>query len=202
MGIDQSAGKIDVSEKPIRHKKLAPPPHSGLGNEEDSLISCVMIQPKAPKQDLVRLMTLSGEVLRFEAIMNNGEPEDMNRSFVISYYPADYTVMVCEVQKRNSGHMAGKFAEKRRIKNPDTGKYFTLTDFFVGQTVWIASQPLTIVRADEHCLQHLEENCHEFPYANPREIAQRIAPLASHPEMQDANGIGPDRLKDIAADAK
>merc|ERR1719382_1083669 len=99
MGVDQAAGKIDVSEKPVKHKKLAPPPHSGLGSEEDSLISCVMIQPKAPKVDLVRLMTLSGEVLRFEAKMNNGEPEDANRKFVISYYPADFTVMVCEIQE-------------------------------------------------------------------------------------------------------
>merc|ERR1712050_146896 len=146
-------------------------------------------------------MTLSGEVLRFEAAMTNGEPEDSNRKFVISYYPADETVMVCEIQERNSGHMAGKFAEKRRIKNPDTGKYFTMQDFFVGQTVTIAAQPLTITRADEHCLQYLEENCHEFPYADPMQIARRIAPLASHPEMQSAEGIGPDRLKEIAADA-
>ena len=29
-------------------------------------------------------------------------------------------------------------------------------DFFVGQTVTIAAQPLQIVRADEHCLQFLE----------------------------------------------
>ena len=31
------------------------------------MLNCLMIQPKPPRVDLVRLMTLSGEVLRFEA---------------------------------------------------------------------------------------------------------------------------------------
>ena len=31
-----------------------------------------------------------------------------------------------QVPVRNSGHMGGKFADKRRIKNPDTGDYFKL----------------------------------------------------------------------------
>merc|ERR1719429_725298 len=64
MGIDQFDGKIDVSEKPLRHRKLLPPPHNGIGSHEDSLISCKMLAPKQPKVDLVRLMTYSGEVLR------------------------------------------------------------------------------------------------------------------------------------------
>ena len=30
-GIDQFEGRIDVSEKPLTHLKLTPPPHSGVG---------------------------------------------------------------------------------------------------------------------------------------------------------------------------
>ncbi|CAE7666055.1 efhc2 [Symbiodinium necroappetens] len=84
--------------------------------------------------------------------------------------------------------MGGKFADKRRIKNPDTGDYFKLEDFFVGQTVTVAAQPLQIVRADEHCLQYLEARPKEFPYADPVACAQRVASLASEPEMQSAQG--------------
>lgn len=35
---------------------------------------------------------------------------------------------------RNSGHMGGRFSEKRRIKNPATGEYFKLSE------PWLHSQ--------------------------------------------------------------
>jgi len=198
LGIDQTQGRIDVSEKPVTHKKLAPPPHHGVGSEEDSLISCQMIQIKPPKVNLVKLMTLSGEVCRFEAKMTNGEPEDEQRRFVIAFYPAEDKIMVSELQQRNSGHMAGKFADKRKVKNPETGRYFELTDFFVGKTVTIAAQPLQIIRADEHCLRFLEARPNEFPYADPVACAKRLEPLATHPELNSAAGVDPDRLKELA----
>ncbi|CAE7443355.1 efhc2 [Symbiodinium natans] len=190
MGIDQWK---------VTHLKLKPPPHTGVGREEDSLINCQMVQPKPPKKDLERLMIYTGEVLRFECNMVNGEPEDELRKLVIAYYPADGDVAVFEAPVRNSGHMGGKFADKRKIKNPDTGEYFKLEDFFVGQTVTVAAQPLQIVRADEHCLQYLEARPREFPFADPVACAQRVAPLAGEPEMQDPQGLEPERLKELAA---
>eukprot|EP00429_Kryptoperidinium_foliaceum_P078585 CAMPEP_0176231830 /NCGR_PEP_ID=MMETSP0121_2-20121125/24999_1 /TAXON_ID=160619 /ORGANISM="Kryptoperidinium foliaceum, Strain CCMP 1326" /LENGTH=79 /DNA_ID=CAMNT_0017571181 /DNA_START=1 /DNA_END=237 /DNA_ORIENTATION=+ len=36
LSMDQRAGSIDVTERPIRHTKLKPPPHNGIGTEEDS----------------------------------------------------------------------------------------------------------------------------------------------------------------------
>ena len=47
MGLDQRAKKLDMSEKPVTHLKLTPPPHQGVGKEEDSLISTQMINVKA-----------------------------------------------------------------------------------------------------------------------------------------------------------
>jgi hypothetical protein len=201
LGVDQFANRIDVSEKPIRHIKLAPPPHNGIGKEEDSLLNTKMIVPKAPKIDLEKMMVLTGEVLRFECKMMNGEPEDELRQLVIAYYPADDEVAVFEVPVRNSGHMAGKFAAKKRTRNPDTREYFKLSDLFVGQTVTIASQPLQIIRADEHCLQFLEARPEQFPHADPVACARRLAPLANEPEMNDPQGIEPDRLKELAYEA-
>jgi len=200
VGVDQWANKIDVSEKPIRHQKLHPPPHAPPGFEEDSLMNCLMIQPKAAKQDLGRMMTLSGEILRFECRMVNGEPEDENRRFIIGYFPADRQMACWELQVRNSGHMAGKFSEKKRMKNPDTGKYFELHELAVGKTACIAAQPLLIMRADEHTLRFLERNIDEFPYADPMYVASAIAPMLGEPAMQDENGVDPDELKAMASD--
>merc|ERR1719326_2706564 len=183
MGIDQAAAIIDVSEPPLKHTKLPPPPHNGVGKEEDSLLNVLMVRPKPPKQDLVRLMTLSGEILRFEAKIVNGQPEDEIRRLVIVYYPADHMVAVWETPVRNSGIMAGKFAEKSKMINPDTGKYFVLTDFAVGKYVTIKAHPLVITRADEHALQWTEQNPDVFPYADPRRCAARLMPAAQLPEL-------------------
>jgi len=201
MDHDQKACVIDVSEKPIKHLKLTEPPHNGIGTEEDSLINCHMIQPKPHKQDLGKLMVLSGECLRFEAKMVNGEPEDECRVFIIAFFPDTDRIAVYELPVRNSGHMAGKFREKGRTKNPDTGKYFELRDLYVGKTVTICSQPFQITRADEHCLQFLEGRPDEFPYADPVACAKRLVPISGEPEMQSDAGIDPDRLKALAAES-
>jgi len=87
MGIDQAANILDVSDVPLTHAVLPPPPHNGVGPEEDSLLNCMMLQPKPPRQDLVRLMTLSGEIMRFEAKMVNGQPEDEIRKLIIGFFP-------------------------------------------------------------------------------------------------------------------
>jgi len=201
MDVDQKANAIDVTEQPIRHAKLAPPPHNGIGSAEDSLINCQMIQPKPHKPDVAKLMVLSGENLRFEAKMVNGEPEDECRRFVISYFPDTDRIAVYEQPVRNTGHMGGKFLEKAKVKNPDTGKYFELKDLYVGKTVRICAQPLQIIRADEHCLQYLEARPEEFPWADPIACAKRLIPISGDEEMKDEAGIDPDRLKELAADS-
>jgi len=200
MGIDNKANRVDVEEPPKIHQKLTPPPNTtGIGTDEDSLENCKEIRPKPAKKDLRKMMILTGEVLRFEARMVNGEPEDENRRFIIGYFPADDHVACWELPVRNSGHMAGKFSEKGRKKNPDTGKYFLLDEFAIGKTVCIASQAMLILRADEHTLRWLEQNTDVFPHAHPHYCISQLAPLRDSPYLQDPRGIEPDMLKQLAA---
>lgn len=201
MGVDQAAAILDVSVPPIKHTALPPPPHNGVGREEDSLLNVLMVRPVPPKPDLVRLMTLSGEILRFEAKMVNGSPEDEIRKLIIGYFPADDMVACWEIPGRNSGFVGGPFCKKTRMKNVDTGTYFKLTDFAVGKYVTLKAHPLLITRADEHTLQYTEANTDVFPFADPYLVASRLADLRECPEMQDPQGIDPDSLKDLAAAA-
>jgi len=201
LGIDQAENKLDVSEMPVKHFKMQAPPHNGIGSEEDSMMNVTNLQPKPAKQDLVRKLTLAGEILRFEAKLVNGVKEDENRRFIVGYFPSDSEVAVWETAQRNSGHMAGKFAEKRRMRNPDTGRYFEQADFAVGNTVSLASQAFCLMRADEHTLQFLERDPSGCPYADPMECARKLAPLSDLPQMRDEGGIDPDALKELAADA-
>jgi hypothetical protein len=203
LGVDQKSNAIDVADIPKVHVKLTPPPHGAgpaPGYPEDSLMNCVMIRPKAASKDVARLMTLSGEVLRFEARCVNGEPEDENRKFIVGWFPDEHHMACWELKVRNSGHMAGKFSEKKRMTNVDTGEYFKLHELAIGKTLCIAAMPLVIIRADEHTLRYLERNTEEFPSADPRYCAYQLAPLQGHPELQDPRGIEPDRLKDIASE--
>eukprot|EP00438_Fugacium_kawagutii_P029914 Skav232660 [mRNA] locus=scaffold698:72386:78133:+ [translate_table: standard] len=97
LGMDQLEGRIDVSEKPLTHLKLTPPPHNGVGKEEDSLLNCTMIQPKPPKDGAFH----AGKWPRcFECKMINGEPEDELRRLVIAFYPADGEMAAFEARPK------------------------------------------------------------------------------------------------------
>jgi len=201
LGIDQKENMLDVSEPAIKHTALPPPPHCGPGREEDSIVNVMMIRPVQPKQDLGKMMKLTGEVCRFEAKMVTGQPEDEIRRLIVAYYPADDEVMVTELQQRNSGFTGGKFCAKKKMKNPATGEYFTLTDLAVGKYVTVKSHPLVIIRADEHCLQYLEAHPEEFPYADPMLVARKLLPLRDEPQLQDPAGADPDLIKYLAPQA-
>jgi len=198
MGIDQAEATQNVDVPPIKHICLPPPPHNGVGREEDSLLNVLMIQPKPPKQDLVRLMTLSGETMRFEAKIVNGQPEDEIRRLIINYFPADNQLSIGETAVRNSGIMGGKFCEKRRMTNPGTGEYFKLSDLAVGKYITIKSHPLLIIRTDEHTLQWTEANTDVFPYADPMLCAAKLAGCSDTAELRDPAGVDPDTLKEVA----
>lgn len=198
MQVDQKSGRIDVSDAPLRHRKLHPPPHNGIGTAEDSIGNVLRLVPKTRKVDLVKLMTLSGEVCRFEAKFALPEPEDEMRKFIIAYYPADDTVSCFEMQSRNSGHMAGKFMQKRRAMNPDTGRYFELRDLFIGGIVTLESKAFKITRADERCLKYLEDRAFDFPYADPIACAHKLLLLKDDPQFQSEAGVDPDTLLELS----
>lgn len=55
-------------------------------------------------------------------------------------------------------------------------RYFELRDLYVGKTVNICAQPFEIVRADEHCLQYLEDlarRASALLEGTPRELGSR-----------------------------
>merc|ERR1712019_101188 len=126
-------------------------------------------------------------------IMANGQPEDEVRRFVIGFFPDTDSIAVWEVQQRNSGCGGGKFHEKARLKNPETGRWFELHELAVGKIVTIAAQPLHIIRADEHTLRFMENRPNEFPFADPLAIARKLIPLAREELLHDSGGVEPDQ---------
>merc|ERR1711881_692613 len=115
-----------------------------------------------------------GKVLRFEARMDNGLPEDKSRKFVVGFFLSDDSVAVWEIRQRNSGHSEGKFAERSRKRNPATGNWFVPGEFFVGATLTISSVPFFIYRADEYTLKFMESYPEVFPQADLPVIAGKL----------------------------
>jgi hypothetical protein len=174
MDIEQEC--IKIPDPPERKVDFPIPPHVGVGTEEDTLGSCFALWPKPPKQDLMKLMTKSGMVLRFEAeIAEPVYPEDADRKFIIAYTLGDDMIAVYEMKRRNSGFMEGKFAEKSKKKNPETGEWYTIADLWVGSVITVSSMPFRLLRPDEYSLAYMENHPDDFPHCNVSSIKARLA---------------------------
>jgi len=186
---------VVVPEEEKVHLQLLYPPHNGFGGDEDSLGSCLQLRPKPPRKDLVKLMTNSDRILRFEAIPENNVPEDMHRKFIIGVFLADDTVAVWEVRQRNSGCVEGKFRERGLTTNPATGKNFAAADFFVGAEVQVSAMPFRIMRADEYTLKYMEANPAEFPQSSIGLLSLKLAPLLR--QERPAEFMSPEDFRDF-----
>jgi hypothetical protein len=186
---------VHVPDEKKEHLQLLYPPHNGFGGDEDSLGSCLNLRPKPPRKDLVKLMTNSDRILRYEAIPENKVPEDANRKFIIGIFLSDDTVAVWEVRQRNSGCVEGKFRERGMTVNPATGKNFKPEDFFVGGRVHLSAMPFRIVRADEYTLKYMESNPDVFPQSSIGLLCLKLSPLAER--MDPSTGMEPEEFRDF-----
>lgn len=104
---------------PVPKQPPAPYTPGTFGSEEDSLGSCASLMPKPAKRDLARLSEFDGKTLRFAARLAEPRVEDEGRTFVITYYLADYSVSVYEPPLRNSGILGGQFLRRTKVKRAD-----------------------------------------------------------------------------------
>ncbi|KAB5577048.1 hypothetical protein PHYPO_G00205490 [Pangasianodon hypophthalmus] len=183
---------------PVEYKAPPPakaavqiPPYTGFGSEEDSLRSCQGLLPKPPQKDFRKLMEkdrqgLVSHVLRFVGKMLTDNPNDKDRTFIISFYLSDDTIAVFETTQRNSGVIGGKFLERSRVKKPgqelfksEMSEYYKAQDLYVGARISINNQPFQLVDADEYAFNYMEQHAEEFPRAN---IGTILSKLKSIPE--------------------
>lgn len=169
-----------------QHTQWTPPPFNGWGDEEDSLGYCKSLHPKPPRKDLVKLLNKEGQILRFSAQFVDPAPQDRERQFVIAYYLADDTVAVFEKPQRNSGFKEGKFFQRSRIKNPETGTFFAPQDFAVGKEIVINGFRFYTTDADEYALNYMEAGADEFPQADLASIAEMLRAPATRDALDSA----------------
>lgn len=157
------------------------PPFNGWGSHEDSEGNCKTVEPKPPHRDFVKFFKYDGYVLRFGARLISKIQENNERAFIILYYLDDDTISVYEVGLRNSGFLGGEFFKRSKIYLPGQEwlsakrpKTYTAEDFFLGTKVNLRDHIFVVISADKFTLNFMEQNPHQFIFANISLIMQKI----------------------------
>ena len=134
------------------------PAYNGFGSEEDSLQSVLHLMPKVATKNLNKFLKLDKVKLRYLCKFTSANDDDQDRRFIITFYLADDTLSVYEKSQRNNGHVAGKFLERRKVKNPDNSNlYYKSQDFYLNATLNINSFIFTIIEEDKANEQVLKQ---------------------------------------------
>jgi len=132
------------------------PKSIGYGSQDDSLGSVFNLQPKVPRQNILRKKEWSQKAMRFKAkLRNTGEENDKDREFVLTVYLADDTIMIFETNRANSGFWGGKFLERSLVAKPKSAdsdepleEYYACEDFYVGAVVVLNTFSLVLIDCD------------------------------------------------------
>ncbi|KOC65488.1 EF-hand domain-containing protein 1 [Habropoda laboriosa] len=167
LGITQPK-EIPLSIKEIKlSSKYKPPPHIIFGTPEDTYTSCLSFLPKPPKKDVVRQLLNFPNKLRYSMKMDVVHPEDKNRDFILEYSLSEGTILVHELEKRNSGRYEGCFLKATLVPKSKTGRdnpqYYTPQDFFIGAKINIFNHYFIINGADLFVYRYTEANPEKFP---------------------------------------
>jgi len=76
---------------------------------------------------------------------------------------------------RNSGFVAGKFLDRMRCKNAQTGAWFKPHEFFVGASLIVNGFVFDLLEADEATLRFMEGDPDNFTKANVEDILKGLA---------------------------
>lgn len=179
----QNYGYTDQEMAPIQtqqqqqHKtrvSIQIPPPSLIGSEEDTIRNVLSLHPKPPPKDEAKLVAKMHDVLRFKAKMITRNSVDASRSFIITFYLSDDTIQIYEPPQRNSGIVAGKFLQRTKMKNPETGEYFKASDLEIGRIVTINGLRFQLLEATEYAMSYMEADPDNFPQADLVSIIEKL----------------------------
>jgi hypothetical protein len=169
---------LDVARRAAPPPARILPPHTGIGDEEETAANCARLVPRPPRHDATRALRpgAEAEVLRFGARIVAAGPArapppaaDRARRFVVSFFLVDATLAVHERAAPGvSG--GGKFLERgrppARPANQGGGR-LGAADLFVGARVPLHGRVFELTEADEWTLSWMAAWPGEFPAAAP-----------------------------------
>jgi EF-hand domain-containing protein 1 len=145
------------------------------------------LTPKAPKPNFAKLLDNEGRVMRFSGTMVSERPEDAERKFVVGFYLADDTVGIFEPPQRNTGIQGGKFLQRRKVKNPQTGKMYKPEDFVIGARIFANSHEFILHSSDEYALKWMESRPGQYPQSDVSAVVDTLLHQAR--QLGGENGL-------------
>eukprot|EP01062_Namystynia_karyoxenos_P056416 TRINITY_DN47376_c0_g1_i1.p1 TRINITY_DN47376_c0_g1~~TRINITY_DN47376_c0_g1_i1.p1 ORF type:complete len:757 (+),score=291.09 TRINITY_DN47376_c0_g1_i1:107-2377(+) len=202
----KDSSSIDVKEPEAPPKRAGPPPHNGFGDEEDSLGSWKNLVLKPPRKNVRQYIENAGSMLKFAMRLDKAGPADAVRRFVLTYYLADDTVSIFEPAQRNSGIIGGKFLQRQKARNSDTGETLRASDFYVGAKIAINKHRFVVYATDEKSLTHMEQHSGSFNQSNINAVMNKLramllsrhTDLEAHFHRADRDGSGGVDYKELA----
>lgn len=140
----------DSSDVPLYEHVI--PEHVGIGSYEDSLRSVKAIAPEAPPSRSGNSGALRFK-LQFKAKLISRTKNDQSRSFIVSFFCEDGTMMIFESSPRNSGRASCTFAKKQKyVKSFDPGNgnepiYYGPQDIGVGAMIVVKGHHFELTEA-------------------------------------------------------
>lgn len=166
----------EIVHRPAVRRVRELPEYLGLGTPEDSLQSCLALQPKAPAHDLVTAMLNAGKFLSFGARLDSAHPEHTCRRFVVMLSLADGKMKINEPVVRNSGIRGGPFLRARLVPRPDCDPkrptYYGPSDMRIGATLLVNAHRFRLDSADLFSYRYMREHAEMFA---PEAIAEVAA---------------------------
>jgi hypothetical protein len=182
-GLEQQAITLK-GEKPKKFYQPIPP-YNGYGFEEDSLGSVFYLQLKPPKKDINKMFTCDQYILRFEARQISENKEENDKKYIVSFFCGDDTIQVYMLSERNSGIWGGKLLERKKHKNPISGKFYCEKDFQIGETVSLGGYNFQLMRADEFTHNYMSERANVFKGASAENVINKIKKAAGNFQSYD-----------------
>lgn len=154
-----------------------------IGSEEDNMAT-VFGAPKALK-DWDKIEQNQTKILRAKLRMVTDNPVDKTRSFLLSMYLVDNSLMIFEEQRPNSGIVGGSFLKRGKFMNSlppdsDSPRYFIPTDLYLGNIISVNSTQFQIVEMDALSMTIMEDKPEDFPLFDPFNICTRLLPRVAN----------------------
>jgi hypothetical protein len=85
----------------------------------------------------------------------------------------------------NSGFKGGKFLQRTRVRDPETGQFFEPSAFYIGAFIRCSARVFELLDAAPHTLNLMEAHSDDFPEANITTVVQSLTSIA----LQDTKSV-------------
>ncbi|XP_025415429.1 EF-hand domain-containing protein 1-like [Sipha flava] len=160
---------IQVVEPKVSNLKchLIIPPHTGIGDPDDTYQNCISLIPKPPKTtDFVTYVMDSFKKLRYKLKMVPVIEVDSYRNFLMEYCLGNDQISITEVPMKNSGFLKGRIIAPTRLRKPGTkveeNQFFGPKDFAIGAELRIRGITYKIIDMDLWTYKYMIENKDKF----------------------------------------